>query len=584
MAGERGMCWGSDVVAEMLRRLDIPFICINPGSSIRGLHDSIVNYLGDDGPKLLLTLHEESAVAIAHGYAKATGRPLAVALHSNVGLMHGAMAIYNCWCDRMPMLILGATGAVDSAVRRSWIDWVHTWRDQGAMVRLFTKWDDQPASPSGAIDAVLRAHQMACMPPCGPSYVILDRTLQEEEITEAEIPDVERFTPPPRLVPSTTAVEPAAALLRAAENPVIMLGRVSRQSDDWAIRIRLAETLGARVITDLRSGAAFPTDHPLHGGPADLFLSPGDRRLVADADVVLSLDWPDIADALIQARELGSRNAKVIHCSIDHQVHGGGSMDHQRLPPVDIWLNIEPDAVLAPLLELLPRGERARSGQAAHEAPVHDTPTVDDISSEHRIPTLSDIGVCLSAIRAAHDVCLVRVPLNWPAGSYHFREPLDFLGYDGGGGVGSGPGMAVGAALALEGTERLPVSVMGDGEFLAAPTALWSAAHYRIPVLVVVANNRSYFTDEVQQELVARHRGRIVENKWIGQKIDDPPANLSGIARDLGVAAEGPIEDVSDLHSALLRGFEAVKHGRPYLIDVLIDPTLGANFDWLSDA
>ena len=297
------MGWGSDVVAEMLRRLGIKYVCVNPGSSFRGLHDSLVNYLGNDDPKLMLALHEQSVVAIAHGYAKVTGEPMAVVVHSNVGLMCGLMSVFNAWCDRVPILMLGATGAVDSAVRRSWIDWSHTFRDQGALVRHYVKWDEQPASPQAAVDSMLRAYQAACTAPYGPSYVILDRRLQEDALTkEIVIPDVARYAPPLPGAPSEAAVSQAAAWLHAAKNPAIMLGRVSTKSADWEARIRMAELLNARVITDMRSGASFPTAHPLHGGPHDLFLSPNDKDILAKSDVVLSLDWPDLQDCMIQAR------------------------------------------------------------------------------------------------------------------------------------------------------------------------------------------------------------------------------------------------------------------------------------------
>src|SRR3974390_2262652 len=147
-AGVNAAGFGSDVVADPLRALDIPYIALLPGASYRGLHDSLVNHLGNTKPQMLLCLHEESAVAIAHGYAKVTGRAMAAAVHSNVGLLHAAMAVFNAWCGRMPMVILGATGPVDAAKRRPWIVWIHTARDQGAIIRTYTKWDDQPASPA----------------------------------------------------------------------------------------------------------------------------------------------------------------------------------------------------------------------------------------------------------------------------------------------------------------------------------------------------------------------------------------------------------------------------------------------------
>jgi thiamine pyrophosphate-dependent acetolactate synthase large subunit-like protein len=574
---ERRMGWGSDVVAELLRRLGIKYVCVNPGSSFRGLHDSLVNYLGNSDPKLLLALHEQSVAAIAHGYAKASGEPMAVVVHSNVGLMCSMMSIFNAWCDRVPILMLGATGAVDSAVRRSWIDWSHTFRDQGALVRQFVKWDEQPASPEAAVDSVLRAYQMACSPPCGPSYVILDRRLQEDALeSEITLPDVTRYRSPRVGSPPAESVKQAAAWLTEGKHPVILLGRVSHSLTDWNARVRLAELLNARVITDLRSGASFPTDHPLHGGPADLFLTGANRDLLAEADVVLSLDWPDLADCMKEARGQSSVVPKVIQVSVDFHAQNGYSGDHQRLAAVDLNIAALPDAILEPLIAEVEgaRPVRRFAGPAACGA------SAQEFSPE--MSTLADIGRAMSMLRGRHKLCLARVPLNWPAASYHFHEPLDYLGYDGGGGVGSGPGMTVGAALALEGTGRAVVGIMGDGEFLGAASAIWTAAHYQIPLLIVVANNRSYFTDEIQQETVARERGRPVENRWIGQRIDGPSVNIAGLARDYGVQAEGPIEKADELLAALGRGLEAVVSGKPYLIDVLIDPTRGANLDWLA--
>lgn len=570
--GSPTLGWGSDIVAELLRRLGIKYVCINPGSSFRGLHDSLVNYLGNEGPHLLLSLHEQSVVAIAHGYYKACGEPMAVVVHSNVGLMAGMMSIFNAWCDRVPMIILGATGAVDSAVRRNWIDWNHTFRDQGALVRHFVKWDEQPATPRAMVDSVLRAYQAACTAPHGPAYVILDRRLQEDALKEPiTLPDISRYKPRAAAAPTTTMVDAAAALLSVAKHPVILLGRVSQSRKDWDDRICLAERLGARVVTDLRMGASFPTEHPLHGGPADLFLSPQNKGILADADVVLSLDWYDLADTLAQA----DCQAKVIHVSIDAQAHNAFSGDHQRLAAVDLDIPTPPDNLLAPLLTALD-ATSAKPSKPSPAAAPKEQPAGD------ASPTLADIGLVFSRLREGRNITMARLPLNWPAQSYAFREPLDYLGYDGGGGVGSGPGMAVGAALALGGKDRLVVGIMGDGEFIGAPSALWTAAHYKIPVLIVVANNRSYFTDEIQQEQVAHERKRPAANRWIGQRIDNPPLDIAGLARDMGVAAEGPVARLADLEAALSRGLAALESGQPYLVDVIVDPTRGASFDWLA--
>src|SRR5579859_3987607 len=336
-AGANAPGFGSDVIADALRSLDIPYIALTPGASYRGLHDSIVNYLGNSKPQMLLCLHEEAAVAIAQGYAKVTGKAMVTAVHSNVGLMHASMAIFNAWCDRMPVVVLSATGPVDAVKRRPWIDWIHTARDQGALIREYTKWDDQPASPGAAREAILRGTWIANTAPRGPVYINLDAEMQEAKLTEPLPPiDAARHTPAVTTAAPAELVQQAAALLKSAKQPVILSGRMSRSEDAWNARVTLAEALNARVITDLKIGASFPTDHPLYVGAAHA-LTPDSVEVLRAADVILSLDWVDLAGALKLAPP--SPAAKIIQVSLDHRIHNGWSMDYQGLPIVDLFLS-----------------------------------------------------------------------------------------------------------------------------------------------------------------------------------------------------------------------------------------------------
>ena len=329
-AGANAPGFGSDVVADTLRALDIPYIAVTPGASYRGLHDSIVNYLGNSMPQMLLCVHEESAVAIAHGWAKVTGKAIAAAVHSNVGLQHATMAMFNAWCDRMPVVVLGATGPVDAMKRRPWIDWIHTARDQGALIRGYTKWDDQPASPGAAREAILRGTWIANTAPQGPVYINLDAEMQEAKLAEPLPPiDAARYTPAVATAAPADLVQQAAALLKSAKQPVILSGRMSRSEDAWNARVTLAEALNARVITDLKIGASFPTDHPLYVGAAHA-LTPDSAEVLRAADVILSLDWVDLAGALKLAPP--SPAAKIIQVSLDYRIHNGWSMDYQGLP------------------------------------------------------------------------------------------------------------------------------------------------------------------------------------------------------------------------------------------------------------
>ncbi|MDB5900310.1 MAG: hypothetical protein JWP41_3912 [Ramlibacter sp.] len=559
--------WGSDAIAETLRALDLPYLALNPGASYRGLHDSLVNHLGNRAPQMLLCLHEESAVSLAQGYAKASDKMMGAVLHSNVGLMHGSMAIFNAWCDRIPMLLLGATGPWDAARRRPWIDWLHTASDQGALVRDFTKWDNQPGSIAAAQEALLRASQIAMTAPRGPTYVNLDAALQEAELTESlPVPDVRRFQPAAPAAPSAEALAEAVRLLDGARNPVILMGRASRQLAEWQDRITLAEKLQASVLTDLKAAAAFPTDHPLHAALPGHFLSPEAAKVLRAADVVLSLDWIDLAGTLKQAWGKDTITSRIINISPDAHVHRGWSHDYMALPPADVYLMCEPGAAVPPLLQALPARERPARRYTPYEP-----------AAEEKTLTLKALAHAVNKATENLPVCLTRLPLGWNGGWRHFQHPLDYTGSDGGGGVGAGPGMTVGAALALRDTDRICVAVIGDGDFLMGNTALWTAAHYGIPCLFIVANNRSFFNDELHQERVARERGRPVENRWIGQQIAGPDIDLGNMARSMGCTGIGPVQELKDLLPAIEQGLQAVRRGEVALVDVRVPTGYDSN-------
>lgn len=555
-----GAIYGSDVVAEALRALDVPYIALNPGASFRGLHDSIVNHLANKRPQMLLCLHEEHAVAIAQGWAKVKGTPMAVAVHSNVGLMHATMAVFNAWCDRMPVVMLGATGPVDAAKRRPWIDWIHTTADQGALIRNYTKWDDQPASAAAARESILRAGMIARTAPHGPVYVNLDAGMQEDQLTDPLPPlDTARFMPLVETAVPAEAVARAAALLKGARRPVILAGRVGRDPADWKRRVQLAEAIGARVLQDPKGAAAFPTDHTLFTGFPGNFAAHEVSQTVAEADVILSLDWNDLAGLLRTACN-GVPKGRVIQASVDYQLHNGWSMDYQALPPVDLMLAATSDMVVRQLLGHI---------EATEPAALTPPPIPEYVVPSGMIH-IDDIALALRHVTKGQEVSLLHTSLSWNPMLWPLRHPLDFLGGDGGGGVGAGPGISVGAALALRGSGRLPIAVCGDGDFLMGVTSLWTAVHYRIPLMIVVANNQSFYNDELHQERVAQIRNRPPENKWIGQKMIDPGIDMAMMARAQGAVGIGPIEKGADLMPALRQAVKELQAGKVVVVDVRI--------------
>lgn len=560
--------FGSDAIAALLHSTRVPFIAFNPGASFRGLHDSIVNILGNQDPRLLLTLHEAQAVAIAHGYAKVTGQPLAVLLHANVGLMNAVMAIYDAWVDRMPMLILGATGAVDAARRRPWIEWIHTSRDQAAIIRNFIKWDDQPASLPAALEAIVRAWGMTRTAPCAPVYVCLDVDIQERElsgytsVSALPIPDLAHYPLPTQSRPSRADLVIADRLMQQSRRPLVLVGRHSRGAEEWAMRVQFVESLGAAVLCDQKCGVGFPSAHPRFVAAPAQYLDARSTATLAAADLIVSLDWPDLAGLLGSRPDKGAE-ARVISVSDDERLHNGWSLDHFGLSRCDLRISSPPDILISDLLPHLEGRTAVRwdIGSAVLPKGAAKGPV-----------TLTAVALAFERVRGSDPVCLTRLPFGWPENVTHFDGPLDCIGYDGGGGIGSTPGITVGAALALKGTGRLPVAILGDGDLLMGSQALWTAAAERLPALFIVNNNRSFFNDVEHQARVAVHRDRPQQNCNVGMSISDPDVDLMGLARSYGLQSFDPVTSIEELDNALANALRAARQGATVLLDVRIVP------------
>jgi len=379
------MQYGSDLVVDLLRAAGIEHVAINPGATYRGLHDSLVNY-GKGQPELILTLHEEIAVGLAHGYAKARGAPMAAVVHDIVGLQHASMAIFNAFCDRAPVLVLGATGPMDATRRRPWIDWIHTALVQGTQVRDYVKLDDQPASVAAIPESFLRAWRVAQTPPQGPVYLCLDAGLQEDALEHAvPVPDVARFRPatPPHADPR--AIEDAARRLVDARAPLLLVESLGRHPAAIPLLCRLAERLAAPMV-DL---AAESAGRPSVPGRHPLDMTGARQEVVAEADVVLALDVTSFLAALGQTdratREvrLVNASAQVIAISLDDYALRSWAHTYQSLAPVDLPIAAEAALALAPLLTAVEdrlkhdrraaeRRQRAERVGARHAALRHE--------------------------------------------------------------------------------------------------------------------------------------------------------------------------------------------------------------------
>ena len=576
LAGTRGSAgFGSDLMVDLLRALGHRYLPMNPGSSFRGLHDSVVNHGGNRDPQLLLCLHEEIAVALAHGYAKATRGPAAAVVHDLVGLMHASMAVYNAFCDRVPLLLLGGSGPADRSRRRP-VDWLHSATTQVELVRDFVKWDDEPSTAEAAVAAVLRADRVASSAPTGPVYVSLDAAEQDRALDgPILLPDLARHTPMPPMRPDPDAVERAAEVLAQATLPVVVGGRVGLDPAATAPLTTLVEALGA-AYSDDRNLVGFPTVHPQNCS--------GDATLLADADVVVAVDVVDLAALPGMDRD----RTMVVDLSLGDL--GIRSWSGAFGPPVprDVHLAGDPLAGLWLLGEAVDgrvdparRAERAERVRERHNAlRARQRAALATGWTDRPIRPARLVAETWAAVRGLPWLLVLRNTRTWPEGVWEFPGAGRYLGHSGGGGVGYGPGAMVGGALAGRDRGELGVAIVGDGELLMAAGALWTAVHYRIPLLVVVNDNASFHNDEQHQRRVAVRRGRPEENAWIGVRIAGPTIDIAGLARSYGCWATGPVEHPDQLASALKEaaaraaaGEVAVVHARTAPQDRAQEPT-----------
>ena len=577
---------GGDFMVDVLKSLNFEYVASNPGSSFRGIHESIINYGGNAAPEFLTCCHEESSIAMAHGYFKAEGKPMAVLCHGTVGMQHAAMAIYNAYCDRVPVYIL-AGNSLDATMRRPGVEWAHSVQDAAAMVRDFIKWDDLPFSLPHFAESAVRAYKIAMTPPMMPVLVVLDGGLQEDPISEEvkarlRIPKLTLTTPPQG---DSGAVAEAARLLVNAQNPVIVADRVARTPAGMTRLIELAETLQAPVI-DQGGRMNFPSRHPLNH-------SNGGRALIANADVILGLELTDFwgtvdafRDSLVRAsRSIVKPGTKLISINANDLYTKGNYQDFQRYPEVDIAMAADAEATLPALIEACKRLLTADRQRALQERGKKLAETHQNAMDRARAEAAYawDASPISTARMAAElwaqikneDWSLVSESGNvsgWPMRLWNFDKPYRHFGDSGGAGVGYGAPAAVGAALSNRKRGRLSLTIQGDGDFMYAPGVWWTAAHHKIPLLAVMHNNRAYHQEVMHLQRMAGRHQRGITRAHIGTTIDNPNIDYAKIAQGMGVHAQGPIANANDLGPAIKRALEVVKRGEPSLIDVVTQP------------
>jgi len=575
---------GSDFMVDVIKSLGIEYVCANPGSAFRGLHESVINYGGNKDPEFITCCHEESSVAMAHGYAKIEGKPLAVFAHGTVGIQHAAMAIYNAYCDRVPVYLI-AGNILDATKRINAAEWVHSVQDAAAMVRDYLKWDDLPLSLPHFAESAVRAYKIAMTPPMMPVFLVADAELQENPIPDGlalPIPKLALAAPPQG---DSGAVAEAARLLAAAQNPVIIADRAARTPVGLTRLIDLAETLQAPVI-DQMWRMNFPSRHPLNQTQRS-------RELVCNADVILGLECSDFWNALHSFRDQINRTSlpltkpgvKLIGITATDLFSKSNYQDSQRFQQVDLDIAADAEATLPSLTEAIKRELTSDRKRA-----LQDRGTQFAVAREESLQRARDAAAYawdatpISTARLCAElwanikdqdwslVSFTTFVNRWPQRLWSFDKHYQYIGGHGGAGIGYGAPAAVGAALANRKYGRLSVNIQCDGDLMYAPGILWTAAHHRIPLLSVMHNNRAYHQEVMQVQIMANRHSRGVDRAKIGTAIEDPTIDFTKLAQSLGVHAEGPITDPKDLGPAIRRGLEVVKRGEPALIDAHTQP------------
>ncbi len=575
---------GSDYMVDVIKSLGFEYVCANPGSSFRGIHESIINYGGNKSPEFITCCHEESSIAMAHGYAKIEGKPLAVMAHGTVGVQHAAMAIYNAYCDRVPVfLILG--NIIDATKRVPGVEWAHSVQDAASLVRDFTKWDDLPLSLEHFAESAVRAYKVAMTPPMMPVVLVADAELQENPISpdaKMHIPKLTLATPPQG---DSGAVAEAARMLVAAENPVILADRAARTPAGLARLIELAEALQAPVV-DLTGRMNFPSRHPLNQ-------SDRGRAMVSDADVILALEVANFYGAVHSYRDQVDREsksitkpgAKLISITSGDLYLKANYQDFQRYQEVDLDIAADAEETMPSLTEAVKRlinNDRKRALQergallaAAHQRSLEQARDAAAFAWDASPISTARLSAELYGQIQGEDWSLVGATTfvnHWPQRLWNFDKHYQYIGAAGGYGIGYGAPAAVGAALANRKYGRLSVNIQNDGDLMYAPGILWTAAHHKIPLLSVMHNNRAYHQEVMQVQLMADRHSRGISNCGIGTTITSPDISYAKLAESMGVYGEGPISDPKELGPAIGRALEVVKRGEPAVVDVLTQP------------
>ncbi len=563
---------GGELTAEFLLDWEIPYVFGVGGSEEVGFLDALVDRLE---LQYVLALHEGSAMSMADGYARASGKTAFVNLHSVAGTGYALGPLVNAFKDGTPVVVTAGRQGRQARGSNAFLEAVNL----HMLPRDYTRWTWDVLGADSIPDVLRRAFLLARVPPGGPTFVTFSKDLWEERVAQTQILPKARSPVDAEFLPDPQKVSRIVDWLLESQFPLIVAGRELSIYGGTAELAQIAQLVGAPVMGDIpasHSPVSFSTTHPLYTG---LF------TLEEDFPPSFDLFWTVGGTMFTQfnpsPEPLVKPQTRTIHTSIDPTTIG-------RNYPVDLAMTSHTRKALEAVLEELRKrrapqvvvDERRRLVEDYHEKRrqrlmrrASDVWEESPIAPERLAVELNrqiDADAIVVSELATSDLSL------WNYLDFHQSPQGRHLHTSSGGCLGWGVGAAIGVKIAQP--KRQVVLLVGDGSFQFGVQALWTAARYEVPVAIVIWNNSAY---QANRRALHNYGGRAAKTgKYIGCYLGFPDIDHSEIARGYGVQAE-QVKNPQAFNAALDRCFKAVASGRPYVLDVKIQPrSPGADSTW----
>ena len=555
------MMTGKDALVRMLMAEGVEYIFGNPGTSETPMMDALQDF---PEIKYIQALQEGTAVGMADGYARATGRPAFANIHIAGGLANGISALYNAYRGGTPVVLTAGNSDTRMLLSEPTLS-----GDLVQMTRQYTKWSHEIHHAADVPAAVRRAFNEAKTPPTGPTFLSFPWDTMDIQADVAIIGSGHGYH---RVRPDRDALERASQVLAQAENPVIIIGDRIAQSGGVDQMVQVAERLGARVFAASFSEVNFPTSHPLWSGMLNTS-SPATRRLLSGADVALAVGANVFSSFLYVDVPLLDPGTRLVHLD-------SATSEVEKSYPTEIGIFSDPATGLAELADALDQdmsasakeaaatrmaelGERRRRAREEYQQRLSQRWNNNPMAVERM---MHELAASVPPGTIVADEAVTSRPAMMQ--EFSFDEPGTFFGIQGG---ALGWAMPGSLGLKLARPDRPVLAVVGDGASMYTVQALWTAATYNIPVVYAICNNRAYRILKVNMDIYLKRMLNDDErvSEYTGMDFANP-LDLAAVAQGLGVSSE-KITDPAQIGPAARRMFES---GKPGLLDISIDGSL----------